>query len=317
MRKIILKLLCFAGILYLLLFSVQCVIDNRLHKVRSGEYGEWNDIYQSKINADMIVLGASRAWLHVSPRILDSVLGINSYNLGMDGYYFRMEYYRLKIYLEHNKKPKYILHSIDEDLFTRNKGLYRPEQFPPYLNDPLIREATSAYEGRFGFTDYTVPLVKYLGRMDLAQFFLSEYFQSGQLTNIKYKGFKAQDRRWDGSFDAFKKNNPNGQTPEIDPETKLFFEDYLNYCTNNNIQVFFVFSPEYYEVRDLYNHRDSVMNMYKAYAKKYNAVFVDYSHDSICQQQKYFYNSKHMNITGAKLFSTRLAQDLKKYIPGQ
>lgn len=42
----------------------------------------WYDLMHGKIDADVVVMGSSRAWVHINPIILDSILGVNTYNLG-------------------------------------------------------------------------------------------------------------------------------------------------------------------------------------------------------------------------------------------
>ena len=41
-------------------------------------YTSWNEIYDARVNADVVICGDSRAKLTYSPKILDSVLGTNS-----------------------------------------------------------------------------------------------------------------------------------------------------------------------------------------------------------------------------------------------
>ena len=61
-------------------------------------------------------------------------------------------------------------------------------------------------------------------------------------------------------------------------------------------------------------NRDEVIGQYKQTLKKYDLPLLDFSQDTISYQQKYFYNTTHMNYIGADAFSTALGKELKKYI---
>ncbi len=61
-------------------------------------------------------------------------------------------------------------------------------------------------------------------------------------------------------------------------------------------------------------NREEVINRYQTTLQKHHLLLLDYSTDSISFNQKYFYNTTHMNYKGADAFTKELAKDLKKYI---
>ena len=118
MKRFSLRLLWFCLLPLPLLFGLNYVVETGLKKSRSYYYAEWNDIFNSKINADVLICGSSRAYVHLSPKIIDTILHIKSYNIGMNGTQFLMEYDRFRIYLKHNKKPKYVIQTVDFASFS-------------------------------------------------------------------------------------------------------------------------------------------------------------------------------------------------------
>ena len=127
MNKEIIAVLIFNIILFFIVTGLEKAADAGLKKTKYSEYCVWNDI-NSSVNADLLIQGSSRAWCQVSPKILDSIMKINSYNLGMSGYNFDMEYCRFKVYLEHNVVPKYIvqiyIHLIKDRIYMHDISLY-------------------------------------------------------------------------------------------------------------------------------------------------------------------------------------------------
>jgi len=115
-------------------------------------------MYNGEINADIIINGNSKAWHHISPKIIDSVIGLNSYNLGIDGYDFMMQKAKFDMYSKYNKTHKIVIQIVGNSTLDKRDDLYQNIQFKPYINDPIIREITKKYKG-FSFLDYNLPLV--------------------------------------------------------------------------------------------------------------------------------------------------------------
>ncbi len=314
MKRLLLKILFFAVLGYLLLLGIQYIIDAGLRKSRHEKFTEWNDIYQSKINADMIIMGSSRAVVHISPKILDSALELNSYNIGLDGWSFKMQNGRFRIYLQHNRKPKYIVQNVDVFLLTKPKQLYNYQQFLPYLNDTLIKQYTKGYEGEFTNFHYYLPLYKFNGCMEIAAEGLLSFFGVNRHKPVRYKGFEPMKKEWDGTFDEYKKMYPQGRPMPVDTSNKHEFFAFLDFCKKENIKVILVFTPELTEGQKYTTNRDEVVEMYQEFADKYGIPFLNYSNDSLSYRKDLFYNSQHLNDKGATLFSYKLAEDLKKII---
>jgi len=315
MKTFIYKILCFTLLLLLLAYTLQWVFDYNLRKSNcSSNYKEWNDIFDSKINADMIIQGNSRAWKHISPGVLDTVLHINSYNLGIDGYNFTMQYYRFLTYLKYNKKPKYIIQTADYITIDKLPYLYSYQQFVPYLYDGTIREAVSHYEGS-DWRDLYIPFYKYVHNKDLISCAISSCFdKTTPSSNGKYKGYQTQDSQWDRSFGLFEKNHRNGYVDTIDNPTLRLFDSFVKYCVSNDIRLIFVNSPVYYKATKLLRNRKEIDSVYLSYSVRYAIPYLNYSNDSICFDTLNFYNSQHLNARGARKFNVVFANDIKKIV---
>jgi len=260
-------------------------------------------------------MGSSKAKMMVSPFILDTVLHMNTYNLGMDGWQFNMQYARFKIYLQHNKKPRYVLQVIDFPFFDDRKDLYNYEQFIPYLSDTIIRHVTSQYIGRFTFPELYLPFFKYNRHLTLIQEGIKCYFKKKDNTILPgSKGYEPWQLMWDSSFSTFKKANPGGIKTVIQRRIVAEFEEFLSYCNANNIKVILEFAPVYHEEYLMEKNVGDVLQIFNGLSLKYSVPIFDHSNDSLCYDKKYFFNSQHLNKDGAELFSTTVANDLKDSI---
>ncbi len=312
MKKFTLRLLLFCLLPLPLLYGLNYVIDNGLRKSRSYFYAEWNDLFNSKINADVIVCGSSRAWVHISPKILDSMLHVNSYNLGMDGTQFMMEYDRFKIYLKHNKKPKYVIQTLDYHSFMEKYELYGYQQFLPYLNDTDVWAMTKNYKGKFGFMEQNFPLFKYNNQEVIAKEGVRSFFNKGEVSK-KYKGYEGQTLGWDYAFANA------GKAVPIEPFVLWYdkksvekFYEFLEYCKQQGIKVILVFPPIYKEFLPTFIHKEDILAIYNGAAQKYNVPLLNYLDDTLGDNKRMFYNSQHLTKPGSEILTAKVAARMKE-----
>ena len=85
MKKFLRQTLFFAFGLLLLAVAFDVLLTAKVLRSRTSPFATWNDLYQRNIEADVLVMGSSRAFVQFNPAIFDTVLHTNSYNLGMNG----------------------------------------------------------------------------------------------------------------------------------------------------------------------------------------------------------------------------------------
>jgi hypothetical protein len=312
MKQLILNILLFLILLYVPLYVIQYIVDTGMHKYRNGEYGVWNDIYSSKINADLVILGNSRALVNVSSLVLDTALHQSTYNLGIDGEDFNLVYTRYKVYLSKNKMPKTVILSISTNDFARGKGMFNPEQFMPYLNDTVLRKGLTGYENSFNKADFYIPAMKYRTVPSSYAIGFKLYFGKNViLDDLRIRGYQARERQWDDSFDNFKKLKITYNF-KIDTGLIKEFKEFATECKKYNVKLYFVFSPEYINVQPYFLNRNTIFGYYKDAASRYKIPFLDYSNDPMSYDTKYFYNSEHLNKYGSEIFTKKLADDMKR-----
>ncbi|GAK93169.1 hypothetical protein JCM19298_1888 [Nonlabens ulvanivorans] len=292
----------------LLVFSIALVLDIIFSKTSqliesdlSDEQSVWNDIYKSKIETDVAIYGSSRAWVHVDPTVIDSILHVSSYNLGIDGYSFHMQHYRHQEYLKYNKKPKQIILIVDWMSFKLEKeGLYNSNQFRPYM---LWNRNSIEYLGDNEATsllDFYIPFYRYAGRINPFRSFIEENSPIIE----REKGFKSFSKEWKSQY-----VKPFHQ--KFDIETLNLFEEFLIDMKSENINVTLVVAPFYIVGQDIVLNKDENMSIISKIADEQSVLLIDYSKSYISYQKEYFYNNSHLNAKGARIFSLKLANDLK------
>lgn len=312
MKKFILKTLYFFLPAILLAYPLDLVMSYYLSQSNEspGEFEVWNDIYNSNVNCDIAIYGSSRAWVHIDPKILNDSLELDVYNFGIDGHNFWLQYLRHLEFLKHNKKPKTIILAVDVFSLQKCIDLYGPDQFLPYmLWNSNIQEYTSSYVGYNTF-EYYLPLLRYSGKSNALKTIIKNISKNQSSEKYRNHGFLGMDREWNNDLDKAKKNKATYEV-KLDSTSIKLFEKFINECKINNIELIFVYTPEYIDGQKYVANRNDIIQMYRDISTKYSIEFYDYSNDSLCFDKKYFYNASHLNNTGAEIFSKTLARDLK------
>lgn len=261
----------------------------------------WYDLMHGEIDADVVVMGNSRAWVQVDPTILDSILCTNTYNLGMDGSAINRQIRKYNIFRLYNRKPKLIIQNIDFNTLQYIVG-YEREQFFPYFWDRGVREEFYSSEP-ISFWEKYVPLYRYYHSCSLGTLYCIM-----NASRILTKGYQGQSLQWDGS--AFRKVQSIRFAPN---DTSLvMFDEYLSKAKTEGIEIVFMYAPQYIGATRKIENLKEMHDVYQKYADKYDIPILDYTYSDICYDTAYFYNAMHMNKDGAEIFSRILANDIKR-----
>lgn len=312
MKRLLVNTAIFMLPLVILMFIGDWFFSHQLKKSRDGEFSVWNDIYNGKVNADIVVYGSSRAMVHMDPKIIQDSLHANAYNLGLNGHNFWLQYFRHKELLKHNKAPKFIIHSVDVFTLVKRKDLFQMEQFLPYMlyNDELEYWITP-YEG-FKKYDFKIPLVRYYGQYKTIGKIFKTFISNDEVgDSLRYKGFASKNQVWNDDLVKARKKFPDYRV-SLDSTSIRLFDNYLRELRNMGIAVVLVYTPEYIGGQDFVKNRDEIMNTFSTFAQKYNIPFFDYSQDPISFKKEYFYNASHLNGLGAQVFTSKMVHDLKR-----
>ena len=300
MKKFIRILVIFGTGLLGLAFATDYVITKRLQKSTTRMLVGWNDIFSGNMHSDVLIMGNSRAWVQYSPLILDSILGVNSYNFGVDGSHINRQILRYDTYRRLNEKPKAIIQNIDFSTVGIFFG-YEREQFFPYFFDDSLKKASSNYE-KFSILERYFPVYRYIGHKHLIQEGIRLVGDEAVLT----KGYYGIDQPWNGTY--------LNELTEInylqDTLALSLFDKYLAKACSENIRVIFVYAPMYIGATRKIINVEGMYQMYDSIARKYNIPILDYNYAPMSYDTACFYNSTHLNRKSAELFSVKLAHDI-------
>lgn len=312
MKKFLLTGFIFLLPIILTSYFVDLLISKNLKKSNSyaqKEYSTWNAIVDGKLNSEILIYGSSRAWTHFDTKIIEDSLKQRTYNLGIDGSAFKLQNLRHVLALKNNTKPKLIIYSVDA--WTIQEGnLYNSDQFLPYmLWDKNFFNYTSKYEG-FNYFDYKIPLIRYYGKFEAIKTAIQMIISPNNNIVERIKGYQGQTKPWNNDFENAK-NSITKFVIKSDKHIVELFDNYLKECKEQNIEVILVYSPIFIEGQEFLQNQKQVINTFEILAKNNDFLFMNFSKDEICFDKKYFYNSTHLNKTGAELFTKKLCNQMK------
>ncbi len=161
MRQFLLKAFVFFVAGWVIFSGLDRMLSGCFQKTNYKAIEYWSYLVKEGIDADMVFLGSSRVLNHFAPYVLDSVLSLNSYNLGIAGAHFDDMLARYRLYREKNKPPKVVLIGID--YFSLLDGVDRDKyQFYPWFHDRSFRKAVFRVT-RFSLQERFLPLFRYNG----------------------------------------------------------------------------------------------------------------------------------------------------------
>ncbi|MBO7481730.1 MAG: hypothetical protein J6T63_06450 [Bacteroidales bacterium] len=302
MKRFFVKISVYLLGIVLAALIIDWIISSRFFDSNDYKFAAWNDIINGGMDNDIVIMGSSRAWVHISPAIIDSILNTKSYNIGIDGACIESQITRYNLYRYYNKKPQVILQNVDWASTLENEAneQYLIQQYLPYFYNKGMRKEVLPNAG-FKFMDMYIPLLRYIRYWNLYDAYIC-----ADITEPVVRGYRGFDRKWDGkrleAIDTLHFSYYN--------ESKELFCKYVKQCRDENIKVVFVYSPCYIGATSKVDNIQEFYDVFDSIATQYECIILDYFHSPICYDTTYFYNAMHLNKIGSEIFSTTLAHDL-------
>lgn len=311
MKRFLIKIGVGAIVAYVVALLLDAMISYGLFHTQAHPYQTWREIRSGQYASDIVILGTSRALEHYDPYVIDSITGLQSYNLGMGGYGINVELMKYCYYLHYNPKPRYIIYDIDQLPLRLDKIPHQAqsEQFLPLFYDRAIRR--NLMNAGYSWTDAYVPMARYWGyqiankRAILEALNLKHYHDYSS-----YKGHTLDPDPWDPSRLHYTDSIPS----RVDDAAKEMLVEFVKECRNNDVALIFVTSPVYYSYVDMSPLWNSSVVWIDSLAKANDIPYLNYMNHPICRDSTMFNAGVHLTPTGTKLWSAMLSNDLMQLI---
>lgn len=274
-----------------------------------GDVEVWNDIYSDTLQADLVVHGSSRAWMHFDTPMIQDSLGITAYNLGVDGHGFRVQHLRHLEFMDHAPPPKVVLMLADMINLQPSTRLYGMEQFLPFLaGNERMADYLAHYEG-LGPADFHLPLVRFAGQKDAWRNAILTWLRDPG--RYRRRGYAGMEKVWTMDQDSAEVEWAKLEV-RVDPELVALYESFLQDMADKGITVILVDPPEFRPFQLRVQGREQALEVHRRAAARFGLSYLDYSDHPIGLDRSLFYNATHLNRRGATLFTAQLIKDLRR-----
>jgi hypothetical protein len=279
----------------------------------TGERGGLTNLALAN-DADVLVLGSSRAQYQVMPSVLRDKLAMTAFNAGLKGHDFLYSVLLFDLWTRTHAAPRAALLHVDiESLTERRSELESAQIFSPYLDDsPLVREVLYSAD----------PFKRF-------EYWSRSYRFNGKAFSIARNLFTQPDLKSDGFIPALGTLNPatdpiavnalDQDAPALEQaqrpfsETKIrYLRDLAAYGDDRGMRLVLFHTPLYGQdprAHDLWAGRIRTL------AADLAIDFVDIceaTHPHVFRDRPALYNdANHLNAHGAVIFSNLLADELR------
>ena len=251
-----------------------------IKKQHIREIDTWERILGDSIDANVFILGSSRAMSHYKPSIIDSITGLNCYNFGLDGKTIESDIMLYNILKKHiSEYPKYVIWDIHFNGFDF-ASKFGDQQYTPYLFNQEIWGNINNNRVHFTLVDKYIPLLRYWRKK---VFPIYNGFKDSQ------KGYYNLNGRWapDDMLETIK----NPLEFNIEPKLAISFKKTIKDLKANGTNVILVFSPFYFEGIKCVTNHNVFFDSIQIYANELQCPVYNYIKDPICYDTTFFYNA--------------------------
>lgn len=288
-------------------------LDRLFRRVRTGDAGGLLN-YAIEKDADVLVLGSSRARHHFVPAILSEKLGLTVFDAGLDGHEFLYGAVLLDLWRRTHAPPRAIVVHVDAHSLLRNEDeLQKAALLAPYVDESERAREVLYARGRYE-------------RLKLAS---RLYRFNGKALSIAKNLFERPDPGFDGYVPlertrtaAELPRRPHGEAMRIAAtpywELKVrYLEEIAAWCAANGTRLFLVHSPTWLEDREA---RDLWQGRLARLVAGWPAVeLVDVSDATFPREfagrAELYDDAHHLNARGAALFSSIVGDLLRERLP--
>lgn len=286
-------------------------IKNKTHK----NYLKWNSIHNNLNTYDLIILGSSRAYTSLNPKVIDSGLNLKSFNMGTSSQDITESYYTLKEILDY-QKPKYIV--LETYLGSCDDFV---NYYQVYSNASFFKSSKHKYDlvvdgyGSKGIVNYLIPLMKF-----------NNYMKQDITSLFSKKKIKAPKKNWYKGFHFDTTVVTKGDIKNFEPipsfknknfdkdRFKFYFEKIHRLAKENRIKLIVLRTP-YPPSRLMLGSNNDENGFYEKYFSEFKDVgyydLNNYKPDMFIYEDEEFSDFHHANGKGATKVSQQLVDIIK------
>jgi len=264
-------------------------------------------LLEDKINSDIIVLGSSRALNNYVPSVIDSLTGKSCYNLGVSGSNILFHETMLDLVLSRKQLPELIIYNVDDygALCKMDGIVYRKDVLYPYVDEPMIGDAVcrelnknkwvSRLSGSYRQNVNLINALKYLTEGREA----ADY----STTNFDTDGANILEMRAEDRVPQYGSQRALRELPPYEQQHVEVLNRIISKCRDQNVNLLLSLPPLY---------MPSTPGFEEALRSMAGSDVRIVSFAGSLTNANDFFNTDHLNKSGAHKFSLMIANEIIK-----
>lgn len=265
-------------------------------------------VSRKKINADIIVTGNCVPYTTVSPRIMEKITTLKTYNLAEHGADFTENYLSLLLYLKNNKSPQYLLVYVSPETFDNRYNFFKSYHFSAYLFDDSVKKTIEKLDPFYYYWS-SVPFLKYAYYNNKFTFQVTQgakhYYQNKKEPYLKdgYNPYTDPNLKYDLSF-------LKGRDFSWDKTKEESLLKLIDLAKKKKIKLLFYESPLYAGHSMYQSNRGEILSKIRQLARQNKVDFLEFDTLQMAHDQRNFVSTNSLNYKCSIEFSTILAKRL-------
>ena len=296
-------------------FLIQTFFFILIRNLEVGELGVINKIMDGKINSEILICGASRAFVGIDTKVISGETNMSCFSIALNGSRMSTQVPLLKAYLKHNSPPKILIQEVGMYSLSLDEKIYAPYKYLPYLSEDELYNGLKKIDPNIWLNKYVPVANMTYFNTDFQRQILEDYsYQLNDFSDYLVNGFHPNNEKWTFNEEDFFKRRPGGLYNRIQDEGIGLLKEIIYITKKKSIKLFLVNTPEYYKILPLQNNREKIISVYKQIAKENGLEYLDYTEHEMTKDRSNFYNFTHLNLNGAYKFSKKLASDIVTFL---
>lgn len=299
MKKFIILIFALFAILAGIDIATGLVFDKLTLSAKRGYTGR-NEFIADKLHDPVLVFGSSRSVHHYDPQVLADSLGVPCYNCGQDGMGIITFYGRFKL-LTARYTPRLIIYDVTTDFdLRRNDNVTYLTWLKPYYNRPSI-------DSIFWHVEPTerIKMLSNMFRYNGKALQIITDNKPGYNNDDTLKGFVPLD----GIMTYDKEEDATKTQVDFDSVKLYYLSRLIKDCSAKGIRLVFAISPLYNSLAQ----PDAYLADFLTLARKQNVPVINHYYDTrFATNKNLFQDTYHMNRSGAEIYTSILAHEIKQ-----
>ena len=295
MKEWFIKVVCLFLVILLLDWTIGVIMNSLRVRASGGETARTEYIC-NKTDAQILVMGSSRAAHHYDPNVIENKLGKSCYNCGYDGCGIIVAFSQLQLILE-RYEPEIIIYELTPSYdYIANDNSRFLKVLRPYCYNSSVREVVESIDNT---ERYKLLSQAYRYNSVFVSIAL-DYFRE---SIDSLKGYKPEFKVLD--YEPEFNSDFQERCDDIDELKAYYLSRFIEICSEHSIKLSFVISP-------IYQNRSNVAFQYGIEQISAKGISVyDLSCDTMLTSQvQYFSDAVHLNASGARVFSEVLCSKI-------